>query len=147
MTTLTILAIVLTSAMLATIGCVLGFAVRELMAIIARRNDEKASFGYYWSLQKNRITLIMNIVLTVMLMIGRHELIRAVIANPDFVSEWPSVSRVAFILNGAPFWTGAGIGLFGAFILRWVITTIDHRFGRSKKLRQEQASSQDGTGS
>ena len=128
-------AIVLSSGMAALIGCTLGFVCREVMAFTTRRNDLKVTFRYYWSLGKNRWTLALNVLMTVMLMIGRNELIGAVINNPGFVADWPNVSRVAMVLAGAPFWTGAGIGLFGAFLLRWVITMIDQRFGRSKKLR------------
>lgn len=131
-----LLSFVLTSGPAALVGCVLGFVCREVMAFTTRRNDLKVSFRYYWSLSKNRWTLILNVLMTAMVMIGRNELINAVIQNPDFVKEWPNVSKVAMVLAGAPFWTGAGIGLFGAFLLRWVITTLDQRFGRSKKIRE-----------
>lgn len=133
-----LLAIAFGSGTAALIGCILGFLTREGMAFTTRRNDEKVTFSYYWSLAKNRWTLALNAAMTAMAMIGRGELIQAVINNPDFVADWPNVSRFAFVLAGAPFWTGAGIGLFGAFLLRWVITTIDQRFGRSKKIRASQ---------
>lgn len=131
-----LLSFVLGNGMAALLGCLLGFVIREVMAFTTRRNDLKVTFRYYWSLAKNRWTLVLNVLMTVMLMIGRNELIGAVVNNPDFVAEWPNVSRGAMVLAGAPFWTGAGIGLFGAFLLRWVITMIDQRFGRSKKIRE-----------
>ena len=136
MNTILLLSIVLGSGLAALLGCIFGFLTREAMAFTTRRNDEKVTFGYYWSLAKNRWNLVLNLLMTAAVMIGRGELIGAVINNPDFVQEWPNVSRGAMILNGAPFWTGLMIGLFGAFVLRWVITTIDQRFGRSKKLRE-----------
>ncbi len=132
-----LLSLVLSNGIAALLGCVLGFITREAMAFTSRRNDEKVTFAYYWSLSKNRWNLILNLLMTAAAMIGRGELIGAVINNPDFVKDWPNVSRGAMILHGAPFWTGLLIGLFGAFVLRWAITTIDQRFGKSKKARAQ----------
>lgn len=127
----------LSPSLLAVLGCVLAFVVREIMAFSARRNDNPVSLRYYWSLPKNRWTVITNMLLTALAMIGRNEIIDAAIANPKLTESWPMAGAVAVMLMKAPFWTGAGIGLFGAFVLRWLITTLDQRFGRSKKIRQE----------
>jgi len=123
------------NAILITIACLTGFMIREVMAIASRRNDQPPSLAYYWSLPKNRWTFLLNALCTVGVMLGRHELI-GIASNPGFGQQWPVVASMADILVAAPILTAMGIGLFAAFVLRWVITTVDHRFGSSKKQRQ-----------
>lgn len=123
---------------LPVLGCLLGFLIREAMAISARRNSETPSWIYYWSLAKNRWTVFINGLCTVAAMLGRSELV-SITGSAQFAIEWPKVYVFTKFLVVAPFWTSLGIGLFAAFAIRWLITMIDQRFGRSKKLREAQA--------
>lgn len=125
------------AAVLPVFGCLLGFLIREAMAISARRNSEAPSWSYYWSLAKNRWTVFINGLCTVAAMLGRSELV-AITGSQQFATEWPRVYVFTKFLAIAPFWTSLGIGLFSAFAIRWVITMIDQRFGRSRKLREQQ---------
>lgn len=122
------------NTILITIACLTGFLIREVMAIMSRRNSAPPSLSYYWSLPKNRWTLLLNALCTVGVMLGRHELI-AVASDEGFAEQWPVVASMAGILSAAPILTAMGIGLFAAFVVRWVITTMDQRFGRSKRER------------
>lgn len=121
--------------LLPILGCLLGFLIREAMAISSRRNSEKPSLQYYWSLEKNRWTVFINSLCTVAAMLGRGELV-GISTSEQFAAEWPKVYVFTKFLLVAPFWSSLGIGLFAAFAIRWVITMIDQRFGRSKKLRE-----------
>lgn len=116
-------------------GCLLGFLIREAMAISSRRNSESPSWSYYWSLAKNRWTVFINFLCTLAAMLGRVELV-GITGSEQFAAEWPKVYVFTKFLVVAPFWSSLGIGLFAAFAIRWVITMIDQRFGRSKKIRE-----------
>lgn len=123
------------STLLITLACLTGFLIREVMAIMSRRNSEPPSLSYYWSLPKNRWMIILNALCTVGVMLGRHELIN-VASDAGFAAQWPVVASMAGILKTAPILTAMGIGLFAAFVVRWLITTVDQRFGRSKRERK-----------
>lgn len=131
------------AVLLPILGCLLGFVIREAMAISSRRNSDKPSWQYYWSLEKNRWTVFINSLCTVAAMLGRGELV-AISTSEQFATEWPKVYVFTKFLVVAPFWSSLGIGLFAAFAIRWVITMIDQRFGRSKKIREGDLPAKDG---
>ena len=117
------------------IGGLLGFVTIELLAIASRRNNNPPSLAYYWSLQKNRLNLAINGLLTLAALIGLPE-VAGIASDPRLMAEWPILGKFAWMIEVAPFWTALGLGLFSAFFIRKLITIADQRFGQSKKARQ-----------
>lgn len=112
-----------------------GFLIREGMAFTTRRNNEKVSLRYYWSLSKNRWNVIINAVIGLVMMWGRSELIT--LSQSAYITKsWPIVASIGQVLMLAPYITALLIGLFGAFMVRWVITTVDQRWGKSAQKRK-----------
>lgn len=115
----------LPTPILAGLAALAGVLIREVMAVTSRRNSEAPSFDYYWSLPKNRWNLLLNALCATGLMIAYPDVIRA-------------LKDYGLLQEDYPILTGLGIGLFAAFIIRWLITMFDQRFGASKKIREQQ---------
>lgn len=120
------------------LGAVLGFLIRESMAISTRRNGLPPSLTYYWSLAKNRWTVVINGLITAAAMMGRAEMV-TITSSAPFADRWPEVYAFTQFLQVAPFWSSLGIGLFSAFLVRWFISMVDQRMGRSAKARDKSA--------
>ena len=117
------------------LACITGFLIREIMAIMARNNDDPPTWSSYWSKPRNKWNVVLNALCTVGIMLGRNEVIR-IGASPGLATNWPNIAKFGQFLQEAPILTALGIGLFGAFIIRWVTTMVSNRFGAGKKARQ-----------
>lgn len=119
------------------LACLTGFLIREVMAILARDNDQPPSLTVYWSKAKNRWNVALNALCTIGIMLGRNEVI-SIGNSPALATDWPIYAKVGQFLQMAPILTALGIGLFSAFVIRWVTTMVTNRFGAAKKARQSQ---------
>lgn len=117
------------------LACITGFLIRESMAIMARANDKPPSWQSYWSDTRNRWNVWLNALCTVGIMLGRNEVI-AIGSSPALAKNWPNVAQFGQLLQEAPILTALAIGLFGAFLIRWLTTMVSNRFGAAKKARQ-----------
>lgn len=127
----------LASTILVAFACICGFLIREVMAIMARSNDDPPSLTAYWSKAKNRWNVVLNALCVVGVMLGRNEVI-AIGTSPRLATSWPNIAQFGQFLQEAPILTALGIGLFSAFLIRWVTTMVSNRFGAAKKARQNQ---------
>lgn len=115
--------------LLAFLAALVGVLIREAMAVSSRRNSLPPSFAYYWALPKNRWNLAVNGLCAFGLML----------AYPEVVAL---LREAGLVQVDRPVLTGLGIGLLGAFIVRWFITMVDQRFGRSRKAREADTAAQ-----
>lgn len=122
------------TTLLILLACLTGVIIREAMSVASRRNDIPPSFAYYWSQPKNRLMLLINVLCAGGVLLGRGELI-AIASSEAFAHEWPRLTGVAYFLHVAPIISGLGIGLFSAFVIRWVVSTVNNRFGAAKRSR------------
>ena len=117
------------------LACVTGFLIREVMAIMARSNDNPPTWSSYWGQSRNKWNVALNALCTIGIMLGRNEVI-GIGSSPKLAAGWPNIAQFGQFLQEAPILTALGIGLFGAFLIRWVTTMVSNRFGAAKKARQ-----------